>query len=94
MSARDDGNPGQEGLGGLCVASPQDRHERPAASRESLNGARGDCLPTATPVASRSTWLDGQHPVEQQDALLEPGAEVTVGRWWDTEIGIQFPVKC
>src|SRR5690349_12783697 len=34
----------------------------------------------------------GEDPVEQQDALLGPGCEVTGGRWFDAEVVAQLGV--
>lgn len=90
MSTGGDGDLAQQEAGELCVATPQGRHQRTATLRQDGDGNGGDDLPALTAVRSSLAEGDSQHSVQQQDALLEPGAQVATRGGWGTEVGVRF----
>jgi hypothetical protein len=43
-------------------------------------------------VGSRPTGLHGEHSIEQQDTLFEPGGEIAADGRTDAEIGLELRV--
>ena len=71
-----------------CASRPH----RTATLRQGGDGGGGDGLPALAAVRSSLAGGDGQHSVQQQDALLEPGAQVAVRGGRDAEVGVEFLV--
>src|SRR5580692_8770645 len=62
------------------VAAPQDRDKRRIALGKGTDRLLGDLLPALATVTAGLAGLDGEHPVEQQDAALGPRRQVAVRR--------------
>ena len=60
--------------------APEHEDEVAAFAREVLNHGVGKEMPADAAVAARLAAFDGQAGVEQQHALVGPGAEVAVTR--------------
>lgn len=86
------GVPGKEGAERLGVFTPEDGDEWSAPVHEGGDDMVGDFFPPFFPVGAGSTGLgaDGEDSVEQHDALVAPGTEITVSGPIDTEIGLEL----
>ena len=74
------------------IPPPQDRDERTAARDEGADRVLGDLLPPPAAMGCRQPGRDGEHSVEQHDALIAPRREVAVRGARDAEIGVELLV--
>lgn len=99
MDAGNDGRVAQQRPHSLRVFSPQDGDEgEPSAlggtaACDGGNGRRRDGFPALSAVGAGGTLPDAEDPVEQQDALPGPGAQVAVDACREPEIGLKLPVN-
>lgn len=75
-----------------AASRPQDRDERCVTRHERADGVLGDRLPAPPAVGARRAGGDGQHAVEQHDALVAPRRQVAVRRGCDAEVVVQLAV--
>ena len=61
----------------LCVATPEQEHEMLALGTERADDRIGKALPATALMGSRLAAFDRQHAVEQKDALLRPGFQIS-----------------
>ena len=76
----------------MGVFTPKDGDEGGTPVHEGGDDMVGDFLPPFFPVRTSPTGLgaDREHSVEQHDALVTPGTEVTVSGPVDTKVGLKF----
>ena len=86
------GVPGEKGAERLGVFTPENGDERGAPVHKGGDDMVGDFFPPFFPVRAGPAGLgaDGEDSVEQHDALVAPGAEITVSGPIDAEIGLEF----
>ena len=74
------------------IPPPQDGDERRIARGERADGVLGDLLPSPSAVRRGKAGRDGQHAVQQHDALIAPARQVAMDGGRDAEIGVELLV--
>ena len=70
----------------LCIGPPKDKHQMVTTFGKAADSRIGECLPSVVLMRGRSSGIDREGGVEQQNTLTGPETEVARRRRLTSEV--------